>query len=306
MNFFKRKDDIKNFKLMYIKGHPHFNNELTCTMYIDKKLVSVYTLQQVPISEIKLLDIEKVFIDNDMLIIESKKSVLYFKSNSKDKICNIINQNITDMQDKKTDTILRNKNKIVKQGVMKMDYYNSVGVPNCRGEAISIIIDNHNACLVIENKLLKEEKMRIKFSDLYSVNKYSEKEIAYNNKSVVGRAAIGTLFGPMGTIVGGLSGTGNKKSKTEKLFISIEYFSHGELREIIAEDSILNFHSQEFIDNIRRKINISKNNLENNKEKQIKSNDDAIQQVKGLKELLDMGAITDEEFNKKKKELLNL
>ncbi|HGL5936632.1 TPA: hypothetical protein ACKFSY_004005, partial [Clostridioides difficile] len=69
MNFFKRKDDIKNFKLMYIKGHPHFNNELTCTMYIDKKLVSVYTLQQVPISEIKLLDIEKVFIDNDMLII---------------------------------------------------------------------------------------------------------------------------------------------------------------------------------------------------------------------------------------------
>ncbi len=40
-------------------------------------------------------------------------------------------------------------------------------------------------------------------------------------------------------------------------------------------------------------------NIQNN-------SNDAIQQVKGLKELLDLGAITDEEFNTKKKELLNL
>ena len=33
---------------------------------------------------------------------------------------------------------------------------------------------------------------------------------------------------------------------------------------------------------------------------------DSIEQVKGLKELLDLGAITEEEFNTKKKELLNL
>ncbi|WP_262772719.1 SHOCT domain-containing protein [Clostridioides difficile] len=31
-----------------------------------------------------------------------------------------------------------------------------------------------------------------------------------------------------------------------------------------------------------------------------------MQQVKGLKELLDLGAITEEEFKTKKKELLNL
>ncbi|WKK93250.1 SHOCT domain-containing protein [Clostridioides difficile] len=40
-------------------------------------------------------------------------------------------------------------------------------------------------------------------------------------------------------------------------------------------------------------------NIQNN-------SNDAIQQVKGLKELLDLGAITEEEFNTKKKELLNL
>lgn len=39
----------------------------------------------------------------------------------------------------------------------------------------------------------------------------------------------------------------------------------------------------------------------NGNNKKITIEDGSIQQVKGLKELLDMGAITEEEFNKKKK-----
>lgn len=44
----------------------------------------------------------------------------------------------------------------------------------------------------------------------------------------------------------------------------------------------------------------------NNAGNDTSNNSDAIEQVKQLKELLDMGALTQEEFDKKKKELLNL
>lgn len=54
---------------------------------------------------------------------------------------------------------------------------------------------------------------------------YTEKEIIEKSKSVVGRAAVGSLFGPVGAIVGALSGTGtNKRVKTD-LFYTISYIS---------------------------------------------------------------------------------
>lgn len=47
-------------------------------------------------------------------------------------------------------------------------------------------------------------------------------------------------------------------------------------------------------------------NLRQNQPQQIIKKDSNLDEIKKLKELLDMGAISQEEFDKKKKELLNL
>ena len=53
---------------------------------------------------------------------------------------------------------------------------------------------------------------------------YSEKEILEQSKSVIGRAAVGgLLLGPLGAIVGGMSGTGTKGKNKANHFLSIEF-----------------------------------------------------------------------------------
>lgn len=59
-----------------------------------------------------------------------------------------------------------------------------------------------------------------------STGYFTEQDIIVKNKSVVGRSVAGALmFGQMGAIIGGLSGVGNKQTKTYKKFVFIEYQS---------------------------------------------------------------------------------
>lgn len=91
--------------------------------------------------------------------------------------------------------------------------------------------------------------------------------------------------------------------------INLEGVIYGKIDEnVVYSDSYLkkkntqinnNFEEiKEYIENYNSNQNNSTTIVQN-----IKS---PIEQVKDLKELLDMGAISQEEFNKKKKELLNL
>ena len=54
---------------------------------------------------------------------------------------------------------------------------------------------------------------------------YSEEEILEKSKSVIGRAAIGSLFGPLGSIIGGISGVGKKTIKKRQLYYTISFTS---------------------------------------------------------------------------------
>lgn len=54
-------------------------------------------------------------------------------------------------------------------------------------------------------------------------------EIEQRNKSVAGRAMIGgVLLGPVGAIVGGMTGIGKKEKKKIQSFVIINYTSNGE------------------------------------------------------------------------------
>lgn len=62
--------------------------------------------------------------------------------------------------------------------------------------------------------------MNIHASQLIDISETTEVELVEQNKSVIGRAAVGALlFGPFGGIVGGLSGINTTKTNTKKMLV---------------------------------------------------------------------------------------
>ncbi len=75
--------------------------------------------------------------------------------------------------------------------------------------------------LKIEQRLFKNKSVYLAYNQITNAGRITEKEIIEKSKSVVGRAAAGgLLLGPLGAIVGGMSGTGTKtKTKYETYFV---------------------------------------------------------------------------------------
>lgn len=66
------------------------------------------------------------------------------------------------------------------------------------------------------------EHISLRYNQINGTNIYTEEEILEKSKSVVGRAAAGSiLFGPLGAIIGGMSGIGNTTQKKTNYFYTI-------------------------------------------------------------------------------------
>lgn len=64
----------------------------------------------------------------------------------------------------------------------------------------------------------------LNLSQITNIDMFSENEIIEKSRSVVGRGLVGGMvFGPVGAIVGGLSGTKNKKHKRLHQYIVLNY-----------------------------------------------------------------------------------
>ncbi|MFT4107702.1 MAG: SHOCT domain-containing protein [Lacrimispora sp.] len=128
-------------------------------------------------------------------------------------------------------------------------------------------------------------------------------------------ALIGTaLFPGVGTIVGAAIGAGGKnKAKTE----SAQQSSTQQVHKQIEKPSNAIIKLQRISDNVIFSFTIACNSTIDSQircfvmEKEVsvssasKEMTDALKGIKALKELLDMGAITQEDFDNKKKQLLN-
>lgn len=120
---------------------------------------------------------------------------------------------------------------------------------------ITLILDDDKECLVIESKLDKNLVVNLKYEQITAANVVTKKEVLETSKNSLGRAAVGgVLLGPLGAIVGGISGVGNKKSEQLNYYIVINYLSkENEVRIMSFEiGGFVNWRS--FINDLKSKI----------------------------------------------------
>jgi len=92
------------------------------------------------------------------------------------------------------------------------------------GEMVTLDIDKKANEVIIKSYMRKAPAVHLPISKITHISLDTEQEIIEKNKSVVGRAAIGTLLaGPVGALIGGMSGIGTKKKNKEKVILTIEY-----------------------------------------------------------------------------------
>lgn len=85
----------------------------------------------------------------------------------------------------------------------------------------------------------------------------SDWETYEKGKSVVGRAAAGSLvFGPVGAIVGGISGTGKKQKSKRHNYVIIAYISNGVEKSITFEEKTPQLGLTKMIAEIKEDANI--------------------------------------------------
>ena len=127
-----------------------------------------------------------------------------------------------------------------KKGSIISDYFKLTddlgGYKN--GDMVDVALyDDH---LIIKSPILKQE-IKLNYDQVTDVFYGLETEIIEKNKSVIGRAvAGGLLFGGVGAVVGGISGTGTKTKKERHFYFIISYTSStGEDKFIQFEDTRL-------------------------------------------------------------------
>ena len=151
---------------------------------------------------------------------------------------------------------------------------------------------------------------------IYNYSELLEYEILEDGNTItkggLGSAVVGgALFGGIGAVVGGL--TGGKKSKEVVRSLKVKIVLDNkivpaEYIELFKKDGfVYRAAKQEAEDIVAILASISAENEKNKESNNTPAvNNDSITEIKRYKELLDSGIITQEEFEKKKQELLNL
>lgn len=143
------------------------------------------------------------------------------------------------------------------------------------------------------------------FNTVHDITPYNFVDIEWleniksKGKKIVGRAIVGNILaGPAGMIIGGLTGKEKIKDKSTAV-ITLQNPETKEVRMLSFSCSALELNRYKSIP----KIKLIEDETEVIEEAE---KVDSFEQIKQLKELLDMDAITQIEFDLKKKELLGL
>ncbi|HDK7158912.1 TPA: hypothetical protein PTV68_002041 [Clostridium botulinum] len=124
---------------------------------------------------------------------------------------------------------------------------------------VSLSLDDKKRCLVIKASKGNYPVVNISFEKLVAVDIIHERDIIETNKNSVGRAmAGGILLGPLGAIIGGISGVGSKKNSELRTFLVINYKSKDEEIKVISfEIKNITLSMPKFINKLRENIPIN-------------------------------------------------
>ena len=113
-------------------------------------------------------------------------------------------------------------------------------------------------CIFIVSRMNKKMSVSLKYEKITNCEYVTEKDIQEKSKSVLGRAAIGNLLlGPVGAVVGGMSGLNGTKKKTKiRNFIIINYTSNNDEGVIYLEIVPATLNWKTFLSELKAKANI--------------------------------------------------
>lgn len=144
-----------------------------------------------------------------------------------------------------------------KSGNRSVNFSAVDGLPGYQqGDAVNATIDKKSGMLIIRARVFQRPEVRLPLDRITYAESKTETEIREHDKSVIGRAAVGSLLlGPLGAIVGGMSGIGSKKSKSVRQFLIIAYMStDGEEKAIALEIVGASIGWHEFLKEINPKF----------------------------------------------------
>ena len=143
-----------------------------------------------------------------------------------------------------------------KSGNRSVNFSAVDGLPGYQqGDAVNATIDKKAGMLIIRARVFQRPEVRLPLDRITYAESKTETEIRERDKSVIGRAAVGSLLGPLGAIVGGMSGIGTKKTKSVRQFLIIAYMStDGEEKAIALEIVGASIGWHEFLKEINPKF----------------------------------------------------
>lgn len=150
-----------------------------------------------------------------------------------------------------------------KTGDASISFPHYDGVPGFLPNTISeIIMHDSEQRLEIKPKLslVKLESVYLPYNKIVGVLSVTEKEISEQGKSVLGRAMIGgVLLGPLGAVVGSISGTTKKTKTSYHPYFIINYKPDIEADEVKVLTFINNgqFNVNKFVELIKDRAGIS-------------------------------------------------
>jgi len=199
---------------------------------------------------------------------------------------------------------------IEKEKQADLDIANFVGT---RGVGKLIKFDDNAKKILFPKTLLTKARI-YNYSDLLGYEILEDGNTV--TKGGLGSAVVGgALFGGIGAVVGGL--TGGKKSKEVVRSLKVKIVLDNKIvpaeyielltTEFKKDGFVYRVAKQQAEDIVAILASIVAENEKNQaNNSNVQNTNDPITEVKRYKELLDNGIITQEEFEKKKKELLNL
>lgn len=115
-------------------------------------------------------------------------------------------------------------------------------------------------CIFIVSRLNKKMSVSLKYEKITNCEYVTEQDIQEKSKSVLGRAAIGgLLLGPVGAVVGGMTGLNGQKQKSKiRSFIIINYTTGGDETGVIYLEIVgASLNWKTFLTELKGKANIA-------------------------------------------------